>query len=177
MTDEQVKSMQKPSEDKSKESGDRPSKRKNLRRQLIIDPDKQFKYAFFFFGAGHLIFALFMCLFMMALNTTIVTVAASYNIDMEVTTVLRNSIINIAAVAVICAVIGAGLSAWLGIVLTHRIFGPIISFKKLVNDLKSGDYSARGTLRKNDEFQELMTNLNELAADLEKRHGSTAKPS
>jgi len=69
--------------------------------------------------------------------------------------------------------IAVGLFAilvWL--LYSHRVFGPMVAFKRMVLDLKEGNYKSRVALRKNDEFFELAESLNELAETLQKRHGS-----
>ena len=53
--------------------------------------------------------------------------------------------------------------------LTHRIYGPLVSIKRFLNELKSGNYSARVILRKDDDLQDLVKELNELAETLEKK--------
>lgn len=48
----------------------------------------------------------------------------------------------------------------LGIVLSHRIAGPIYRIEKFLNTVSTGDLSARLTLRKNDEFINVATAIN-----------------
>lgn len=50
-----------------------------------------------------------------------------------------------------------------------RLFGPIVPITRLVKELRAGNYSARGQLRKDDALQELMADLNAFADDLEAR--------
>lgn len=55
---------------------------------------------------------------------------------------------------------------------THRIYGPIVSIDRFVKDIVRGDYSQRIIIRRNDELQDLVRNLNNMAETLEKRHGA-----
>lgn len=51
----------------------------------------------------------------------------------------------------------------MGLLITHRTFGPLIAFNRHVDALLNKDYSSRITLRKNDQFSTLATKLNLLA--------------
>ena len=53
--------------------------------------------------------------------------------------------------------------------LTHRIYGPLVSIKRFLNELKRGNFSARVNIRKDDDLQDLVKDLNELAESLDKR--------
>ncbi len=53
------------------------------------------------------------------------------------------------------------------IVLTHRIFGPLVSIRRLIRALAAGDYSARIQIRKKDDLHALADDLNALATSLE----------
>jgi methyl-accepting chemotaxis protein len=55
---------------------------------------------------------------------------------------------------------------------THRFFGPLISIERFVGGIIDGDYTQRIVIRRKDELQSLVLRLNEMAATLEKRHGS-----
>jgi methyl-accepting chemotaxis protein len=54
---------------------------------------------------------------------------------------------------------------------THRMYGPMISIHRFIEELKRGNYSARVRTRSADDFQDLAAHLNEMAAALHGRHG------
>ncbi len=54
------------------------------------------------------------------------------------------------------------------IVLTHRVYGPLVSIRRLVRSLAQGDFSARVRIRKRDDLHDLADELNELAESLER---------
>ncbi len=60
----------------------------------------------------------------------------------------------------------------LGVLVSKRIYGPMVPTVRFIKELRAGNYAARGKLRKGDEFQELMDELNGLASDLQTRVGS-----
>lgn len=67
----------------------------------------------------------------------------------------------------------------IGIILSHRIAGPIYRIGKYVESLKQGDYTHGLTLRKRDEFKPLAQKMSELCYKLRddriKREGLTAE--
>lgn len=72
----------------------------------------------------------------------------------------------------ICAVISlaVALCAFVyALRLSHRFYGPIVPILRLIEQLKNGDYSARGQLREDDELQEIMSSLNEMSEALSRR--------
>jgi signal transduction histidine kinase len=68
-----------------------------------------------------------------------------------------------------------GTMMWVVIRKTQRMYGPIISILRFVNELKKGNYAVRINVRQRDDFQNLVISLNELAVDLHKQHGNPLK--
>lgn len=67
-----------------------------------------------------------------------------------------------------CLLPGGLLSFLLGVLISHRTFGPTVPLKEFLRKLLEGDYSARVRFRQKDHFQELLPLLNQLAEKLEK---------
>lgn len=76
-------------------------------------------------------------------------------------------------------IIGAALASlvatmmWVVIRRTHKMYGPMVSIMRFVGELKRGNYAVRIHVREKDDFQSLVTSLNDLAETLHTRHGST----
>lgn len=56
-----------------------------------------------------------------------------------------------------------------GIIVSHRIAGPMFAILKVIDQLKSGDYKIARKLRPSDELVPIMDSLHELATSLEKK--------
>lgn len=127
--------------------------------------------SFFLFTGGLITLTVCSVLFLFRLVQVLESLAAAYPIDPEVILHL-NKTINIAIIitVLVAAFLGA-LAFLLGIALTHKVFGPMVQIERALKRLADGDYKARGALRKNDEFHEIMDSINELATKLEERHG------
>jgi len=62
----------------------------------------------------------------------------------------------------------------IGLILSHRIAGPIYRIKVFIKKVLSGDYGHRVTLRENDELQDLAKGLNLLVEKLDHDRGARA---
>jgi len=62
----------------------------------------------------------------------------------------------------------------ISVLATHRLVGPTIAFRRHIESLIAGDYSARTELRNNDAFAEVADDLNKLSATLAAREGDAA---
>lgn len=58
----------------------------------------------------------------------------------------------------------------------HKYSGPLVSIQKFIEAVTRGEYSHRIVIRKGDEMQELVVALNDMADQLERRHGSSVVP-
>lgn len=136
-------------------------------KNILIKPRQQLRYAAILFAGGAALLALYMIVLLTSLVSTLSAAARQYDLPPEflhtVTGSLGTSVILIAAVGLVLTV---GMLA-LGVSMSHRIFGPMVPLQRLVGELQKGNYSARGHLRRNDEFQELMADLNALAEKLQ----------
>lgn len=79
---------------------------------------------------------------------------------------IQQSMVTIGIVGtVLLAVLAVGV-----LILSHRIYGPLVPIKKFITQIREGDYAARVSIRDDDELHDLVTELNEMAVTLEKRH-------
>ncbi len=103
--------------------------------------------------------------------STIATIVHQYSLPPDVLPTLLNSLQwSVIFVGLFGVVLTLSMLA-MGVMLSHRIFGPQIPISALVSKLKDGDYSARAHLRKDDEFKELVAELNGLAETLQSKYG------
>ena len=55
---------------------------------------------------------------------------------------------------------------FMGIVITHKIVGPVMVIKRKINDVEQGDFGAYVKLRKGDEFKDLAEAFNNMVVSL-----------
>jgi methyl-accepting chemotaxis protein len=139
---------------------------------ILVKPRQQLRYAFVFFGGGLGIITIYIVFFLYYLASTIEELSIAYAVSPEVTASLGRAIFIASVATIIFSAVLAIVMFLAGIALSHRIFGPIVPIKRTLEAIRDGNYSARGSLRKRDEFQDVMDLINDVAANLEKRHGS-----
>ncbi len=54
--------------------------------------------------------------------------------------------------------------------MTHKIYGPLVSIERFITDITNGHYEKRVSIRAGDELKRLVSKLNIMAEELEKRH-------
>lgn len=146
-----------------------PSKHSRKLRNFLIRPNQQVLYVLVLLGFGWGALVAYIVFFFVFLKGVVNQLGSTYNLDSEVVYSLVSSLnwaiggaFLLGLILLICFVVA-------GILVSHRLFGPQVPMQRLIEDLIEGRFSSRGTLRKNDEFQDLMAALNRLASNLEER--------
>lgn len=117
------------------------------RRTLLIDRDFQLKYAGLLGVAGLIISAAF------ALMAYLVHADAEKSAALLTGTAERPIDPLLVLLLAVAVLIGTGAMALVGLVLTHRVAGPVYVMTHYMSALASGRYLAVRPLRKNDELQ------------------------
>lgn len=73
------------------------------------------------------------------------------------------------------------VAATVGVVVwrTHKMYGPVVSIQRFLKELHRGNYAVRLSIRQRDDFKNVVESLNQLASELQHKHGSikvTAAP-
>lgn len=141
------------------------------RRQYLINWDFQLRYVGFLIGVACLL-------------TLVFIVAAKYYIHLNFTALLESGLVTSALtqefltieknflnqnlVSLFLAIIG--VLTVTGIILTHRIAGPLFALKRKMNDLIDHGISDEPFhVRRSDEFQDLVETFNKLTSSFKKQ--------
>lgn len=93
----------------------------------------------------------------------------------ETAELVQNEIFIKNAILIGAALTGLVLSTIFVVVRrTHKMYGPMVSIMRFVQEIRRGNYAVRIAVRENDDFQGLVSELNLLAEALYKRHPETA---
>ena len=65
----------------------------------------------------------------------------------------------------------APFAVLVGVLLTHRVAGPLVRIQAALEQMSKGDYQVQLTLRPGDSLSELADHVNQLAAILRRRSG------
>ena len=147
--------------------------RKDSRRPVsgrLVRPRQQLKYAMILVCGGIVAQSLIIGAVVYFMNQSIATITAKSNLDPEVIAVITNAITNSLVLVMLVATAVAMAAILIGVKLSHRIYGPMIPFRRHIDELKDGNFGSRIRLRKDDDLLEIRDALNDLAITLEDRY-------
>ncbi len=133
------------------------------RRQVLVNKEFQLRYIakVFWFAMGMIILGgvfTFLFVVLIFLNKGLVGYVDEFKL--LVTAIVLTMIIQIITAAVFIY--------WEGLYLTHRIVGPWVRIKKVLEEIGNGNFSVRINLRKADEFHDVASWINHMCDKLEK---------
>ncbi len=160
------------SDSKKSEAGKQYPHQRSM-KNLLLRPDFQLKYSFYFVGITLVVMGAVFMLFLLSLKDMIKTLAAVYTIETSVVEAINESIGTATYTTIVVALLFGLISISLGVILTHRLIGPMIPIRRLIEQLADGAYGTQGRLRSKDDYQEIMNDLNRLSKVLADKHGSS----
>ncbi|HRK08332.1 MAG TPA: hypothetical protein PLZ57_11230 [Pseudobdellovibrionaceae bacterium] len=149
---------------------------KRSAKNILLRPDFQLRYSFYFVGSTLVIMGGVFLLFLFSLKDMLKTLAVVYRIEPDVMVAINSSLQTATVTTVAVAIVFGVISFSLGVVLSHRLVGPMVPIRRLINQLADGEYGRSGRLREKDDFQEVMADLNRLSQLLAEKHGAWTPP-
>ena len=144
-------------------------------KNILLRPEFQLKYSFYFVGMTLVTMGAVFLLFLLSLEDMVSTLAVVYRIEPEVVGAIQQSLRTATFTTIAVALLFGIISVSLGIILTHRLVGPMVPIRRLIRQLTEGEYGVQGRLRTKDDYQEVMTELNGLSKKLMERHPNQSK--
>jgi hypothetical protein len=141
-------------------------------RNILLRPEFQLKYSFYFVGMTLITMGGVFLLFLLSLEDMIATLAVVYRIEPEVIGAIQDSLRTATFTTIVVGALFGLISVSLGIILTHRLIGPMVPIRRLIQQLSEGQYGIQGRLRNKDDYQDVMNDLNRLSLKLSERHGN-----
>jgi methyl-accepting chemotaxis protein len=139
-------------------------------KNFMVRPRQQLRYSLALVTGCCLSVILFLMIVVFQMKQTINTLSLAYRLDPEIVVSVQGALSSAVYVALLLAAGVIGLAFIVGIRLSHRIYGPLVSINRFIEELAGGNYKSRMTLRKDDDLIEIRDSLNNLAESLEKRH-------
>ncbi len=144
---------------------------KRVKRSFfLIDRPFQIKYALFLSLVGGLIAALFGSHIFYFLHEYFKVFMPDYQNNPSAIQFVLTEQKSILIYLAVLTLLVMSLLFFIGIIVTHRMAGPVMVIRKKMEDLCGDNFSARVRLRKGDEFVTLARTFNELAGHLDKKN-------
>ena len=156
----------------AKEDSNKGFRQQRSMRNILLRPEFQLKYSFYFVGITLITMGGVFLLFLLSLEDMISTLAVVYRIEPEVIGAIQDSLRTATFTTIIVGALFGLISVSLGIILTHRLIGPMVPIRRLIQQLTEGQYGIQGRLRNKDDYQDVMSDLNKLSLKLSERHGN-----
>lgn len=145
------------------------NRRKTVKGNLVR-PRQQLKYAMILVCGGILAQSLVIGAVAFFLHKSVMSITEFHQMDPDVGTHITNAITGALVLVLLVATAVAMGAILIGVKLSHRVYGPMIPFRRHIDELKAGNYASRINLRKNDDLVEMRDALNDLAITLEDRY-------
>jgi HAMP domain-containing protein len=139
---------------------------KRSAKKLFIAPSRQLKLTFAMLSIGILVTALLLAYLVTKVSQTVDLLEPSHPSAALIVTDSLSPVLNLliagqALLWIFCLLVG--------VLVSHKIYGPLVPMLRHVRNLQEGSYSSRVKLREGDELEDLAGALNELAEKLEGR--------
>ncbi len=132
----------------------------------LINPQRQLRIAFYSMGGGITALMLFCIYLLMSLENSFQNMLANAQVPTEVSDSLLDQVGSAQLQVSFAGLLLLACAVFIGIKVTHRVYGPVVQIRKHIANLIAGDYSSRVQLRDHDHFTELAEELNLLAEKL-----------
>ncbi|MCX6112389.1 MAG: HAMP domain-containing protein [Proteobacteria bacterium] len=136
---------------------------------FLVNRPFQFKYSILLSLLGGLVAALFAAHVFYFLNENIHVFIPNFSESPEIAQVIFGEQKKIAIYLMVLIFLVMCVLFFLGIILTHKIMGPVLVLKRKMQDVAEGRYSARVYLRKGDELKDLAVAFNSMAKTLQEK--------
>ncbi len=133
------------------------------RKQFLVDREYQFRF----------VRSVLVWVFAIAVFGAVVAVGLlwrqMYRPELETQSYFVAAFIGVSITLLVELLIAIPIVSFLGIRSSHRVVGPVVRIKKMLEAIGSGDFSQRITLRKGDALEDLAEAINKMAERLRSR--------
>jgi nitrogen fixation/metabolism regulation signal transduction histidine kinase len=134
--------------------------RPNRRRQLIVNRPLQYR----FIGAMLLILLVLSGIGLATVYVTLWTTLRTFGLERDTVAVALFTTVGWSLTLELLIV--APFVIWMGVLLTHKVAGPLVRIQAALTRMTNGNYDVHLQLRKPDALKELAEGINRLAASL-----------
>ncbi len=135
-------------------------------KNFVINPKFQMRMSFYFMSATMAVMGIMLIFVYFQVSEVSHVVANAPGIGIDTQAQIDGILWNIVRGFLIFIVFVVAAILTFGVVISHRIAGPMYAILLYIAELKKGNYDSQRTLRPYDELTPIMDGLHELAAEL-----------
>ena len=147
---------------------DSPDKQARSTRNLLLQPNLQLRLGVVSILMAVIFSALIFGIIYLNLSNFYSMVLDLSPLHQEVSDILNEYIRGLSTWIIFLIIIYMIVTVFLSVYYTHRLVGPSIAFRRHIRSLILGNFNSRVHLRKNDAFNEVADDLNELAESMQR---------
>lgn len=137
-------------------------------KNLLINPVYQLKYVFWVSLTGITLITANASIFYFYIKENYDVLVELSPMDESAKIQLYHELNEIVIKLGIFGVIFVLITAIIGVRMSHRTAGPLYHFKRIFNEIRSGNLSARVRLRPDDDFKDVATAFNDMMDEVQK---------
>lgn len=139
-------------------------------KNLLINPAYQLKYVYWVSFMGLILIAVNASVFYFYIKENYAILVDLSPMDDAAKTQLYHELNEIIIKLGLAGTLFVLVSAFIGIIISHRTAGPMYHFKRIFADIKNGKLDARIHLRPNDDFKDVAQSFNEMMDAVQKKN-------
>ncbi len=132
-------------------------------KNLLIAPRFQLKLCLYYFVSGLLFLGAIVFVAYQKLLTVQDLMNSNPVMDFQIQSQVNDLMFETVLFTLVGFVAYIGFTSVFAILISHRIAGPVVAIRALIEALKAGNYDYQRNLRPNDELNEVMKSLKDLA--------------
>lgn len=139
-------------------------------KNFVLNPRMQFRMSIYFIAFGLAVLGVMVAAIFSQVNEVHELISMTNGVSVEQQLAIGNKLMGIVRVAMIFFLFILIAAAVYGVIVSHRIAGPMFAILGYIEELKKGNYAARRELRPYDELIPIMESLHDLGKRLQEKN-------
>jgi uncharacterized membrane protein YjgN (DUF898 family) len=136
-------------------------------KNFVLNPKMQFRMSIYFIAFGLAVLGVMIAAIFSQVNDVHELISMTDGVPVEQQLAIGEKLMSIVRVAMIFFIFILMAAAVYGVIVSHRIAGPMFAILAYIEELKKGNYTTHRELRPYDELMPIMESLRELGKKLQ----------
>jgi uncharacterized membrane protein YjgN (DUF898 family) len=138
-------------------------------KNFVLNPKMQFRMSIYFVAFGLAVLGVMLAVIFLQINQVHELISMTPGLQVEEQILIGKKLFGVVKVAMVFFMFILVAAAVYGVIVSHRIAGPMFAILSYIEELKKGNFTAKRELRPYDELIPIMESLHDLAAKLNEK--------
>jgi uncharacterized membrane protein YjgN (DUF898 family) len=138
-------------------------------KNFVLNPQMQFRMSIYFIAFGLAVLGIMLAAIFSQINQVHNIISVTQGVPVEQQLLIGHKLMGIVKVAMIFFLFILIAAAIYGVIISHRIAGPMFAILSYIEELKKGNFAAQRELRPYDELIPIMESLHDLGKKLQNK--------